>query len=101
MRLHKWSDVRARKFSPDLLAKIDAEVDAEVLEMNLRELRELTGKTQVEVSATTEMNQPELSRVERRKDHLISTLRRYVNALGGELEVSAVFKNKRVKLTGV
>jgi hypothetical protein len=44
------------------------------------------------------MTQSELSRLERRPDHLVSTLRRYVKALGGELEVTAVLGAKRVKL---
>ena len=46
-----------------------------------------------------EMTQSELSRLESRTDHLTSTLRRYVEALGGKLEVTAVFGGRRVKLT--
>jgi hypothetical protein len=41
----------------------------------------------------------ELSRLESRTDHLTSTLRRYVEALGSKLEVTAVFGGRRVKLT--
>jgi hypothetical protein len=40
-------------------------------------------------------------RLQRRDDHLLSTLRRYVNALGGRLEVVAVFDNKRIAIKGV
>jgi hypothetical protein len=47
------------------------------------------------------MTQSELSRLESRGDHRISTLRRYVEALGGELEVAAIFGGRRVKLTEV
>jgi hypothetical protein len=47
------------------------------------------------------MTQAELSRVERREDHLVSTLRRYVEALDGHLEVVAVVGNKRIVLSGV
>ena len=43
----------------------------------------------------------EWSIFERRDDHLISTLRRYVTALGGELEVVDVFDNKRIALKGI
>jgi hypothetical protein len=46
------------------------------------------------------MTQSELSRIESRNDHLTSTLRRYVEALGGQLEVTAVFGTRRVKLIG-
>ena len=69
--------------------------------MELAERRREAGKTQSEVAAIAEMTQAELSKFERREDHLISTLRRYVTALGGELEVVAVFDNKRISLKGV
>ena len=54
--------------------------------------------TQAEVGRSAEMTQSELSRLESRSDHLTSTLRRYVEALGGKLEISAVFGERRVKL---
>ena len=47
------------------------------------------------------MKQSELSRAERREDHLLSTLRRYVKGLGGELEVVARVGRKVVRLRGV
>jgi hypothetical protein len=47
------------------------------------------------------MKQSELSRSERREDHLLSTLRRYVEGLGGELVVVARLGGKAVRLRGV
>lgn len=47
-----------------------------------------------------EMTQGELSRAERRGDHLVSTLRRVIEALGGELEVVANFNGERIRLLG-
>lgn len=76
------------------------EFDAEIDEMTLKGLRQLLGRTQVQVSGLASMTQSELSRIESRNDHLTSTLRRYVEALGGQLEVSAVFGSRRVKLIG-
>ena len=76
-------------------------VEEEILEMNLQALRELLGKTQEELTQLAETAQSELSRAERRDDHLVSTLRRYVEALGGELEVVASFGKKRIRLQGV
>lgn len=99
--LKRWSEVRRGKLSPADEAEVAAAVAAELAEMTLRELREAAGKTQVEVAALTAMAQSELSKVERRDDHKLSTLRRYVEALGGELEVVAVLNGKRVVLTGV
>ena len=76
-------------------------VRAELVELTLRDLREQAGKTQGDLVELTEMTQAELSRFERRDDRKLSTLRRYVEALGGELEVVATFGKKRVKLVGV
>jgi transcriptional regulator with XRE-family HTH domain len=69
--------------------------------MTLRELREHLGLTQVDVSAAAEMTQSELSKAERREDHTVSMLRRIVEALGGELEMTACFGEKRFRLKGV
>ena len=69
--------------------------------MNLRGLRESVGKTQGEVARKTSMSQPQLSRMESRSDHLISTLRRYVEALGGEIEVIAHLDGAQVALQDV
>jgi transcriptional regulator with XRE-family HTH domain len=51
-----------------------ADVRRELLAMDLRELRQEAGKTQAEVAGIAEMTQAELSKFERRDDHLISTL---------------------------
>ncbi len=69
--------------------------------MDLKAVRELVGKTQAEVAAVADISQAELSRAEKREDHLLSKLRRYVEALGGELEVIARFGDKTVSLRGV
>ena len=102
MATHKWSEIKD-KMTPERRARLDAEVRREVIAMELRELRQEAGKTQAEVAEIAEMTQAELSKVERRDDHLLSTLRRYVSALGGRLEVVAVFdkNNKRISLKGV
>jgi transcriptional regulator with XRE-family HTH domain len=98
MAAKAWSDIRAQKFSAEELRKIDQEVERELLEMDLRELREAMGLTQGELAQRIEITQSQLSKMERRDDHRISTLRRYVQALGGSLEICAVIDGKRVKL---
>jgi transcriptional regulator with XRE-family HTH domain len=72
-----------------------------VAEMNLRALRESLGKTQEEIARLADITQSQLSKIERRDDHLISTLRRYVRALGGNIEVIAQVGERRVSLRGV
>lgn len=66
--------------------------------MDLRAIREMIGKTQSEAADTAEMTQGELSRLERRSDHLLSTIRRYIESLGGEVDVIARFGDKMVRL---
>jgi predicted transcriptional regulator len=98
MKLHKWSDVKRAKLDPSRLERVQQRVEKELLEANLAELRQAVGVTQVQAAESAEMTQSELSRLERRPDHLVSTLRRYVESLGGELEVTAVVGKKRVRL---
>ena len=95
-----WKEIHDT-LEPARRARIDEAVRHELLAMELRELRVEAGKTQAEVAEVAAMTQAELSKFERRDDHLISTLRRYVHALGGELEIVAVFDNKRIALKGV
>ena len=98
MKPKSWSEIRAQKFTPEELRQIDQEVESELLEMDLRALREAVGLTQGELAQRVEITQSQLSKLERREDHRISTLRRYVEALGGSLEICAVIDGKRIKL---
>ncbi len=98
MKTKPWREIKARKFSPKKLREIDRAVEAELLEMDLREIREAAGKTQEELAQALKKAQSEISRLERRSDYRLSTLQRYVAALGGEIEVVASFGNRRVRL---
>jgi transcriptional regulator with XRE-family HTH domain len=71
--------------------------------LTLRALREGAGKTQVEVRESSRIDQADISRLEAREtfdEYQVSTLQRYVSALGGELELLAVFGDKKIILTG-
>lgn len=98
MKTRPWEELRKQKLSPQEVEEVDRAVEAELLEMDLRSMRELLGKTQEELANIAEMTQSEISRLERRQDHRLSTLRRIVEALGGELEIVAHFGEKRVRL---
>jgi len=99
MSVHTWQEIKAKKFSPDQLQQIDNAVEQELLEMDLRALREAAGLTQEELAQRVAITQSQLSKLEHREDHRISTVRRYVAALGGELEIVAVVDGKRILLT--
>lgn len=64
----------------------------------LADLRAARGHTQEQVAAALRVSQANVSRVEHEEDVYLSTLRRYVAALGGELEVTAVFPDEVVRL---
>jgi predicted transcriptional regulator len=97
MATHRWKDLK-HKLSLERRAGIREEVRLEVLQMDLRGIRELLGKTQEEMARLVDQSQGQVSETERREDHRLSTLRRYVEALGGELEVIASFGDKRIRL---
>jgi predicted transcriptional regulator len=101
MGTQRWKEVQKRKLSQEQADDVRRRVADEVLEMNLRSLRESLGKTQDEIANLADVTQSQLSKIERREDHLISTLRRYVRALGGDIEVIAVVGEKRIALRGV
>ena len=101
MKTKKWSEIKRENMTPKRVAKVRAAAMAESRALTLRQLREEAGITQVELAELTELTQSALSRIERREDNQLDTVRRYVEAVGGELELVAVLGNKRVKLLGV
>ena len=70
-----------------------AELMAE--EMTLRELRKARKLTQVRIAKTLKINQDSVSRLEKRSDLLLSTLRRTVEAMGGTLSIVAEFPDRK------
>jgi transcriptional regulator with XRE-family HTH domain len=81
---------------PERIGKVERAALATALDLDLKALREAAGKTQTEVAPLVAMTQSELSRLERRGDVLLSTLNRYVRALGGHLKVTAEINGKKV-----
>jgi len=71
-------------------------------EMTRQQLRVALKRTQVEVARALGINQDSVSRLEQRADILLSTLRKYVKALGGDLSLIAEFPNHApVRLGGI
>src|SRR5260370_29355177 len=63
-------------------------------EISLRQLRKALGKTQTAVAKRLKVGQDAVSKVEARGDMYISTLRDFINAMGGELELLAHFPDR-------
>lgn len=64
----------------------------------LTEARENQGLTQQQLAEKLGVSQANISRIEHEEDLYLSTLRAYVEALGGELQVKAVFEDEEVYL---
>jgi transcriptional regulator with XRE-family HTH domain len=80
-----WRDVRRRR-PPDELA-----VAREKLRLRLAMLREQRGASQVELADALGTSQSNVSQLERSNDQMLSSVAKYVHALGGELELIARF----------
>jgi transcriptional regulator with XRE-family HTH domain len=76
---------------PARVARVEAHRREMERELTLRELRKARSLTQETLARTLDTNQSGVSRIERQTDLYLSTLRSYVEALGGRLELHAVF----------
>ena len=88
----------ARKLD-DVLAALPKErqqrVEARAMELvTLKDLRLAAQQTQEQLAATLGVGQDTISRLEKRSDMLLSTLRHYVESMGGKLELVAHFPNR-------
>jgi DNA-binding XRE family transcriptional regulator len=94
----KFSELRD-KMSPASRAASDREFRRIVEEMPLEELRAARELTQTSLAKILDVGQSEVSKIEKRTDMYVSTLASYVKAMGGELEICAVFPDGKVKIS--
>jgi transcriptional regulator with XRE-family HTH domain len=78
-------------FDPETRARVDARVRETVARLRLADIREAIGQTQLVMAAKLKLGQASVSKIESATDMYLSTLRRYIEALGGELVISAKF----------
>lgn len=60
----------------------------------LRELRQIAGKAQADIATALNIKQPSVSKIEKQADMYLSTLRSYVHAIGGELELVVLLPSR-------
>ncbi len=88
MKTHKWADLR-RQMSPE--AQRDVQERVERTARHLDEIRRARGMTQVTLASAMGVSQAQITKVEHQADLYVSTLRRFVEAMGGQLELVARF----------
>jgi predicted transcriptional regulator len=84
--------------SPEARAKAEAEALRLREEMDLAELRQAMRLSQDELAQTLQIGQAGVAKIEKRADMYVSTLRRFIEAMGGELEIVARFHGNTVRI---
>ena len=92
-----FAELRAR-MAPEARAEAEALAAQLDAEMNLAEVRRALRLSQEEIGQTLQINQGSVAKIEKRADMYVSTLRRFIEAMGGELEIVARFPDHAVKI---
>jgi len=92
-----FSALRA-KTSPEARANSALKAEALRRDMNLSELRRARQLSQEALATILEVSQGSVAKMEKRTDIYISSLRRFVEAMGGELEVTAKFPDHSIRI---
>jgi DNA-binding transcriptional regulator YiaG len=93
----KWSEIR-RKHAPEVEERIRKSVKDAAQVMTLNQLREARQLTQVNLAQLLKINQGAVSTMEKRADMYVSTLRNFIQAMGGELKITAEFPEGSVQI---
>jgi len=67
-------------------------------QMPLNELRQARGLSQETIATLLSVKQPSVAKMEKNVDMYISTLRKYIQAMGGDLDITASFPDGRVRI---
>jgi DNA-binding XRE family transcriptional regulator len=98
MATHKFSELR-EKMSPEAREKSKRLTEKALAEIPLDELRNARGLSQKMLAEALGIQQPAIAKMEKRTDMYISTLRSHIEAMGGQLEITAHFPDGSVKIS--
>lgn len=84
-----WQELKAEHLTPEQQAEAKDRAFAELIELRLSEFRQALEMTQDQVAGELGRQQSAVAALEKRGDMLVSTLRKYVAAMGGHLEIVA------------
>jgi len=100
MRVHRFAELAEKvRSDPERDRRVAAQKEELLREVSLAELRAARRRTQADPARTLKTTQSGVSRLEHQTDLYVSTLRSYVEALGGKLEIYGVFPDVRVPIT--
>jgi len=94
---HSFAELRAR-MSPRARAAAEAQALRLDEEMGLAEVRRALQLSQEEIGRALQIGQGAVAKIEKRPDMHVSTLRRFIEAMGGELEIVARFPGRTVRI---
>jgi len=94
---HKWRDIR-RTLSPEKEEETRQYVKSVVEAVTLNQLREARSLTQANLAIILGINQGSVSKMEKRTDMYVSTLRSFIQAMGGQLQIKAIFPEGEVQI---
>jgi hypothetical protein len=89
------------RMTPERRARNEAASQALLAEMTIDELRRARDVSQEDIAGILEIKQAAVSKQVRRPDWHVSTLRRYIEAMGGRLELRAHFPDQSVSLSNI
>lgn len=95
---HPFSKL-TNNFSPQRKSKISQQTNQLLEELTLKELRDSLSLSQEELASKLNVKQPAVSRLENRQDMSVSHLQEIVHAMGGQLELTARFGDRVVKIS--
>src|SRR5271169_7009250 len=98
---HRPFSELTKGFTPERRARVAAKAAALREAMTLEELRKARSLSQEDMAATLDVGQPAVAKLEKRGDMHVSNLRRYVEALGGTLEITAHFDKTVVVISNI
>lgn len=95
---HRPFGTLTKRLPPARKARIAAKTAALETALTLHELRKARAVSQQELASRLAVGQPAVAKLEHRTDMYVSNLRRYVEALGGTLEIAARFPDGAVRI---
>jgi DNA-binding transcriptional regulator YiaG len=90
MKRHKWTDIKART-KLDTRRRMESEAQHLSEDLHLSQLRKARGLTQETMAELLGESQAEVSKMERRTELYVGTLRKFIEAMNGELVIAARF----------